>query len=345
VKHAILQYYLAPWARIRSVTRRPLAVVDGFAGRGRYQTGEPGSPLLILNTLAAHPDPSQLFVCHFVEKDPDNFASMVAEVKGHPAVISGRVRCYFYNAAFSDVSRKIIASIRVGGQPSFFFVDPFGYSDPAMGMVAEVLRLPGAEVFINLMFDFINRALNGDNPAVLDALVGSPAWRALRDLHGYERERAFIELYREQMKLRGADFVIPFRMNADNKDRTLYYLVHGSKHVRAATLMKDAMIASGSGADLGYNGESRHQMQPLFNMDALPLADFLFQTFADQVVTFDEIIARTIEESGACGVTQYRNAIKVLRSRGMVTLVEARTPTGKISVAITGTTQIRFYPF
>lgn len=251
-----------------------------------------------------HPNRSQQFVCHFVEKDGDNFANMRAAVVKHRAVASGRIACHFYHQPFADASRNIIAAIRAADQPSFFFVDPFGYAeDVPMTVLGDVLKLPKAELFVNLMFMFINRALTGGNAALaptLDNLMGSPDWRSLGFLHGHGREQGFITLYRNQLKQRGAEFVIPFRMGDDDCARTLYYLVHATKHIKGANVMKRAMVASGSRGELGYSGQMRHRMSPLFNLDTKNLPDYLLQRFGGQTVTFSSIIAQTIEETGTC---------------------------------------------
>ncbi|HZA46842.1 MAG TPA: three-Cys-motif partner protein TcmP, partial [Rubrobacter sp.] len=53
VKHDILSSYLLRWASILSggqggARRLAFHYVDGFAGRGRYSGGEPGSPLIAM---------------------------------------------------------------------------------------------------------------------------------------------------------------------------------------------------------------------------------------------------------------------------------------------------------
>ena len=149
VKHRILQTDLIPWITILGAAGRGLVYVDGFAGRGRYPKGELGSPLVALDAMAMHRNRSVPFTCHFVEKDPTNFANLRAEVERHRAVVSGRARPYFYNEPFSIAANTIIRRIQRADQPSFFFVDPFGYTDTPMELLGRVMALPKAEVFVN----------------------------------------------------------------------------------------------------------------------------------------------------------------------------------------------------
>ncbi len=153
VKHSILTYYLKIWVPHLAKTRRPLAYVDGFAGRGIYPGGELGSPLLALKVMADYAgriDPSQRFDCYFVEKDDDNFGNMQAAVIAHPAVVGGWVRPHFFRDTFQSASQQIIRAIRLKDQPSFVFADQFGYSHAPMSVLGEVLRLPKAELLVNV---------------------------------------------------------------------------------------------------------------------------------------------------------------------------------------------------
>jgi three-Cys-motif partner protein len=57
-----------------------LLVVDGFAGPGRYATGEPGSPLIMLSALLDHDAFPRLgdvrFLYLFIEHDPRRVAHL-----------------------------------------------------------------------------------------------------------------------------------------------------------------------------------------------------------------------------------------------------------------------------
>jgi hypothetical protein len=61
-KHRVLRSYLDGWIaamgqqalRVATAERPRLLFVDGFAGPGRYATGEPGSPLIMLEALLEH---------------------------------------------------------------------------------------------------------------------------------------------------------------------------------------------------------------------------------------------------------------------------------------------------
>lgn len=340
VKHAILERYISPWMRILGSTGHSLAYVDGFAGRGIYADGERGSPLRVLDLVSSYAARGRQIICYFVEPNPENYRILRAAVGDHQAYKDGKVRCLTYNTYFSASMPAIISEIKSSRQGSFFFVDPFGFEDPSMDLLGSVLQLQYAEVFVNLMFNFVNMAISSPGHAdTMNRLFGTTDWRDAIGLHGDAREQALIELYRRELKKRGAAFVLPFRMGADERDRTLYYLVHATKHIKGALVMKDAMVASGSGGGLEYAGETRHQMMPLFDMDADRLPDFLLKRFSGQTLSFEDIVAASIEDSGTCREPDYRQALKALRNGGRI---RVRPVTSKRATALGGKDEITF---
>lgn len=50
-KDSVLDYYLVPYLEKVKQLRKPVCVVDMFAGRGEFKSGEPGSPLIIAARL------------------------------------------------------------------------------------------------------------------------------------------------------------------------------------------------------------------------------------------------------------------------------------------------------
>ncbi len=327
IKHEILMSYLDPWTTILGQSASSLAYVDGFAGKGRYTKGEPGSPLLVIDTVVRAMDERSIRASHvsfhLIEQNRDNFENLKRELAEHQPAHDPRIKLKLYHTSFAGASAEVIADIRRNAQPSFFFIDPFGYDDSSMDMIGQVLTLPRAEVMINLMYDFATRAVGMGNIALmhtLDLLFGTGAWRELIGLSGEEREREFLNLYRLQLKLRGAAYVLPFRMGDDARDRTLYYLLHATKHIKGAQVMKDAMVASGTPGHLAYRGTRQHQLIPLFDIDAAHLPDLLLARFQGRSLSFDDIVAQTFEETGTCRKPQYRDCLRELERTEQVTV-------------------------
>ena len=78
-KHGILGRYVMPFAEMTGskAPDRRVVVLDGFAGRGRYPDGRPGSTELILRTSAS--TPQAVIESVLVEKKLSDFTRL-AEV-------------------------------------------------------------------------------------------------------------------------------------------------------------------------------------------------------------------------------------------------------------------------
>ena len=85
VKHELIRCYLNGWyAKLGTWARRVL-YVDTHAGRGRYESGDAGSPVVALQTLLQHRYRPQLlkaseFNFLFIERDPANLAALEDEL-------------------------------------------------------------------------------------------------------------------------------------------------------------------------------------------------------------------------------------------------------------------------
>lgn len=167
VKHDILFEYLKGFIPILSAGNRgePLSVlhyVDCHAGRGWYEGGEPGSPIVAMKVgqelhdyLGQYrADPAYL-ECYNVEYDRQNFDPLNSEIAAvrdrYPSV---SVRSFF--GPFQEQSEKILGLIEPG-EPTFVLIDPFGYRGVELQEVLRFVQRPRSEVIITFMSDLIGR--------------------------------------------------------------------------------------------------------------------------------------------------------------------------------------------
>jgi three-Cys-motif partner protein len=86
VKHLIFQRHLDAWLPIMTRSFVKLLYVDGFAGPGVYEGGEPGSPIIALRAaifnraLKARPPDCELEFL-FIEERSDRVVKLREEVK------------------------------------------------------------------------------------------------------------------------------------------------------------------------------------------------------------------------------------------------------------------------
>lgn len=159
-KHEILRRYLQAWMVILSQGRFPeILYVDGFAGPGEYAGGEAGSPIIALDAALNHKHPlSAKFHFLFVEKDPARADHLREQVARRPlppnfnVVVEGDTT---FEQAFDKSQAEFMRSGRL--MPAFAFINPFGWTGAPFSLIKRILAQRNCEVFINFMFEEINR--------------------------------------------------------------------------------------------------------------------------------------------------------------------------------------------
>lgn len=248
-KHRLLRAYLNAWFPIIIKNESRVAFIDGFAGPGRYKGGEPGSPIVAIETLVDHASFDRMdctFLFKFIEAEParamlleQNLTQLEADRGGLPKNVQwGVEQCAFMQSvhAFLDgleANRRLI--------PAVALVDPFGFSGVPMKDIGQFLRWPKCEVIFNLMFDSINRfATAGNVDRHLEELFGSAEYRNAPS-SGLPRRQFLVDLYMRQLRdVGGFDYVRALEM-VNDRGRTGNYLVFGTHHPRGLTCMKRAM--------------------------------------------------------------------------------------------------------
>ena len=149
-KHLILQHYLERWVR-KVLAGRPgvrrVVMVDAFAGAGRDDVGNDGSPIRMARVAAESEGqlsrilgrPVRVEVV-LIEKDPrhrDALRQCMAPFGDRIEVLDGTL------ATHLDF---ILA--RYGDAPMLFFLDPYGIADLNADLITAAVRGAGREVFM-----------------------------------------------------------------------------------------------------------------------------------------------------------------------------------------------------
>lgn len=184
LKHAVLKRYLHPFAmKVGTYSQgNKVAFVDGYAGEGRYENGDPGSPLLVAG-IAKALEPRRYLDLIFVEQDLDTFTKLevaLAEAGAERA----RVLCGATESYMPSVLRQ------TANMPAFYFLDPFGTIP--ISLVEQIFaarpagpRAPATEVLINFNAGAIRRIAghltsekgNANTLARMDESCGGSWWR------------------------------------------------------------------------------------------------------------------------------------------------------------------------
>lgn len=255
-KHEILrQYNSAFLAKVASKSDgHRVMVVDGFAGRGRFEDGSPGSAELFMRaaaTLSGVNTSIRLFERSKV--DASHLATVAAEYGANGLdVIS---EC-------ADVASRLEATVsEAKGIPLFLFLDPCGQNLPFDLLVKVLAEMRGAkwpptEALLNLSADFtrriggtVGKGIDTAGVETMDRMVGGDWWRQVAlDAHAKtpggtwgEAADAVATGYMERLaKAAGMGGVlVPVRRKPENQPT--YHLAYLTRSNHGHWVMADAL--------------------------------------------------------------------------------------------------------
>jgi len=344
IKHEILEKYLYIWIIKLGKFHRKILFFDCFAGRGEYtdKAGNVvslGSPIIAFQVAdrllrqcekKKHKPYFDKFICTAVEKDKTNFENLqkVITCEKTKLKFKNKIEIKLENDKFANVANEILERVGKNIAPSFFFIDPFGFSGVPFKIVSNILSLPHTEIFFTFMAQSINRFLAASNvEEALNKLYPTPEWKQiLGNYTGRKREEALTNLYikclHENTEVK---YTWAFKVSMDEKYRTLYYLIHATNHIDGHKLMKYIMSQQGIDDSFAYLGPEdlveRNQMR-LFDVKNIEqLKELLLKKFNGKKLTYDNIqekICFPWHEEPPYTDQDYRKVLKELEKEGKI---------------------------
>lgn len=317
-KHEILKRYLQAWMIILSQGSFPdILYIDGFAGPGEYEGGEPGSPIIALDAALNHRSHLSARI-HFLfveekESRANHLRQLISARKlpdNFDVVVEGGTT---FLAAFDRNVRRYQRSSRLF--PTFAFIDPFGWTGAPFGLIKHILTQPSCEVFVNFMYEEINRFLSHrDQVQNFDDFFGTNAWKECVDeTDPTKRNRCLHDLYLSQLRdAANAKYVRSFEMS-NMRDVTDYYLFYATNKLLGLKKMKEAMWKADESGGFRFSDATNPDQLILFekspNYDALR-ANLLVE-FAGRQVRVEEIETFIVAQT-AFRETHYKGILKSL---------------------------------
>jgi three-Cys-motif partner protein len=258
VKHALLSAYVGPWMNIlwqhqeRSGIEPHLIFVDGFAGPGEYwdsharEAKVDGSPIIvgkIANELIK--GQRKLEIIAF-DDDEITVRHLEPLLNGINRTGQAWEVCHVDFVSGTKALMDKLA-LKLGREyPTFFFIDPFGYSGFPMRLLADILKHPRTEAFITFMTYDIVRFMNKpeEQTKMFDLFATDAYKRHTAECQTPEQRVNFITtLYRQQLlTVANAKYALGFRVNTPMQgERARYFLFHASNNTKALKEMKNAM--------------------------------------------------------------------------------------------------------
>ena len=328
----------------RSLYNKRVIFLDGFAGPGIYAGGEPGSPIIALETLVNHSVFHSLaetdFVFVFIETDSLRFNSLESELQrfwdqlegGQP----GNIDVLLCNEEFALVAQQIFRSVGKESKlaPTLAFVDPFGWSGVPLSVICELLSSDKCEVLFNFMYDSVSRFVTDERPGIarhFAELFGTEEgeYRRVIELSGEERKQYLRGLYLRQLQVLGNfKFVRSFEVLDIDRGRTAYILMYGTRSLKGLEVMKNAMWDLDPLVGIKFRGFAGNQMI-LFapEPDLNPLSSAILTRFIGQTVSVEEIETFVLVETDY-KKSHYKSQLKLLEQQSAIHCISERRNRG-----------------
>ena len=268
VKDQLLGCYFKPYVSKILHTYKPLVYVDCFAGKGKFNDGNPGSPIIALDIidecLATTTMNKAQISTFFIDLNYAN--ELQGNLKNYPwaTVISGK---------YEDNIEGILSNKR--GSNVFLYIDPYGIKALQCSMFDRFAngQFNSIELLINMnSFGFIREACHAlgatfslDDPTVFEDLVeydptkmtaseksihdlneiaGGDYWEAIIDdykagrIDGYQAEELFAEQYCQRLR-NSFQYVLNMPLRIRRGQRPKYRMIHATNHPEGCLLMVD----------------------------------------------------------------------------------------------------------
>jgi three-Cys-motif partner protein len=323
-KHKILREYFFQYLTVRcqipQQERFRLAVVDGFAGGGRYRCGTAGSPIIFIEELKRAIDAVNLqrasqglgaieIECLLVLNDATR--DVVEMLKTHVSPLHAEIKqnvrklhlhIEYLNEAFEDAYPKIKQLLQQGRYRNVLFnLDQCGHSHVERKTLLDIMRsYQSAEIFYTFAIKALVAFLRKSDPTMLAAQLSYIGLDSadLKTLEGTMNrsswlgaaERLVFEAFRTC-----APYVSPFSIN--NPDGWQYWLIHFANFYRARQVYNNILHQNSSTqAHFGRSGLNMLAYDPTHEAGTLYLFDQSGRESAKGQLLED--IPRLISESG-----------------------------------------------
>jgi three-Cys-motif partner protein len=361
LKDEILGNYLKPYLEKIKLFQREIAIFDCFAGKGRFDDGASGSPLIILNQMATS-SAKDLAHAYFIEKKySKNLGNNVVSHNGKYDILDDN-----YQANIQKI--KNICR----GKNVFLYVDPYGIKSldfdhfrqlkesgsntielllnfNTYGFLREGCRLllhPQQDDDVDTLYeeddtntiDNMNNIANGDYwQKLLHSYYGREAF--LKDI-----EKDFSKKYESELK-KIFDYVLNIPILTKSTNIPKYRMYYGTNSKDGLFLMVDQMNKTWKNVlQLVNNGQ-----QDLFSKEAETSISNSLQVFSPidfklevssllsppQSLDMKDLFVKIAEK---CGITytcsDFRKEIRKLEQDGFIKIIREfeTTSTGKPSI-------------
>ncbi len=370
VKASIVAEYFPSYAKIISSKHVPrrIGYYDLFAGPGKYDDGNPSTPILLARNCVKDSYLRERVWMVFNDKEYKEALEQNFTQEFPTGTFTQKV--YFRDqevGTCQGINTFLVTDTMENGKnecPAVLFIDPFGYKNIDTSIIAKFLSFWGNEAFIFINTKRINPAFENDKFDLI-----------LRELFpcSYEETKANIRLkwtvaerlqyiidslgreYQKLVPIKGREqvYYTAFKFQEEDSVTTSHYILHITKSIRGFDLIKQIYTDFANVGTI-FDGVNTYTFDPklgsqnssldLFdtkseNIDVLK--ETLYSTFKDQTLTAIEIF-ESHQIKTLYSRNHYTEALRRLVNEGRVTSWYTDGKQHKVSVLLNENCHVKF---
>ncbi len=293
----VTEFFKAYFPIIYNTFKKDVWYLDLFAGPGMYEDGSKSTPIVLLDTIAAFKNDSirEHIKMVFNDHNKDYVSRLKSAVNSHPVIQKLR---YLPEITCLEASDVDLSKYTNNNDPIFSFVDPWGYKDVSAAQVWKLVKNIGSDCVLffnaNRILQDINKPANEQDFIELfgESFPEAKQIQKRQDLSQRQKAEQFLILFsknlyntvRNEGNKKYRAYILPFCVEADDKETVSHYIVFISKANKAIQEMRRVMIKHGNStsAALGYDDKDSMQIAFLSREDDLisPIIDIIKEMFS-----------------------------------------------------------------
>lgn len=346
IKDSLLGCYLKPYVQKVISTRRPVLYIDCFAGKGCFDDGKHGSPVIALNIINECLSNTNLdFVnirSFFIEK---NYAQELEKnllAYKNTLVIKGKYEDHIESVLKEKTDHNL-----------FMYIDPYGIKAlqftlfesiarmnfrsvellmnmNSFGFVREACHALGANFDIDVSEDIIEyepTTFNSSDKAIeaLNSIAGGDYWIKIindymqKKIDGYQTEILFTEEYCKRLNC-VYRYVLNMPIRLKKGQRPKYRMIHATNHEDGCILMNDNICKRWEAwQDIQNNGQMYLFPEDIENkaFDEFEIRNDLLKMLVDiyQFTNINTFISEFVSKFGVrCSTSFIKDQLKLLEN-------------------------------
>ena len=256
--------------------------IDLFCGPGCYEDGTPSTPIKLLDVINEFKtnDVRNRLKIVFNDENADYIEKLRNNISSHPALAKLKNQPQITNQKASDVD---LSAYTRGTAPAFSFVDPWGYKDISISQIWKLVKNAGSDclLFFNadrILKDISKPANEQDFRGIFgDYFPEAKDIQKSKALSQRKKAEGFLRLFSKNLYQTAKSvtwpevslFILPFYVEADDKEKTSHYIVFISKSHKAIQEMRRVMIKQSNSdyEQLGFDSKDEMQISLLSRED------------------------------------------------------------------------------